>query len=236
MKKLPVLFLCIAGTYVSAQEVQQIQPQQGVPQQAATPYKMGIRLHAYTTYAFADNGVDSYYSEDSYFDGSIEGGFEYGGGLEIKPAPHLGVEITYLRLDSKAPMEYYLDGIQSTEFDIAQNLLFLSINKYLPINSKLEPYAAMQIGMDIINVENPDNGKSNGATKFAWGIKLGSNIWVSEAVGIKIQAGLLSAVQAIGGGVYFGTGGAGAGITGLSTYFQFNLGGGLVFNLSGRKK
>jgi hypothetical protein len=240
MKKLLVLILCITGTYVSAQEVQQVTTQQGMQQQApqqqvAPQHKMGIRLHAYTTYAFDDNGVDSYYSEDSYFDGSIKGGFEYGGGLEIKPAPHLGVEITYLRLDSKAPMDYYLDGVQSTEFNLAQNLLFLSVNKYLPLNSKLEPYAAMQIGMDIINVENPDNGKSEGATKFAWGIKLGSNIWVSETVGIKIQAGLLSAVQAIGGGVYFGTGGAGAGFTGLSTYYQFNLGGGLVFNLSGRK-
>ena len=75
---------------------------------------------------------------------------------------------------------------------------------------------------------------SDGTTKFAWGFKLGANIWASEKVGIKIQAGLLSAVQAIGGGVYFGTGGAGAGITGLSTYYQFNLGGGLVFNLGGK--
>jgi len=245
MKKLIVLILWVAATYVSAQEVQQVTTQQGAPQQVqpqqvpqqqvAPQYKMGIRLHAYATYAFDDNGVDSYYSDDSYFDGSVKGGFEYGGGLEIKPAPHLGVEITYLRLDSKAPMDYYLDGKQFTEFNLAQNFLFLSVNKYLPLNSKLEPFAAMQIGMDFLNVENPDNGKSAGATKFAWAIKLGSNIWVSERVGIKIQAGLLSVSQAIGGGVYFGTGGAGAGFTGLSTYYQFNLGGGLVFNLGGRK-
>ena len=124
--------------------------------------------------------------------------------------------------------------IQYTDFDLAQNLLFLSINKYVPNNSPLEPYATVQLGMDIFNVENPDTGISDGATKFAWGFKLGANIWASEKVGIKIQAGLLSAVQAIGGGVYFGTGGAGAGITGFSTYYQFNLGGGLVFNLGGR--
>jgi len=44
---------------------------------------------------------------------------------------------------------------------------------------------------------------------------------------------LLSAVQAIGGGVFFGTGGAGAGISALTTFYQFNIGGGLVFNIRG---
>ena len=48
-----------------------------------------------------------------------------------------------------------------------------------------------------------------------------------------MQAGLLSAVQSVGGGVYFGTGGAGAGVSGYSTFYQWNLGGGLVFNLGG---
>jgi hypothetical protein len=42
---------------------------------------------------------------------------------------------------------------------------------------------------------------------------------------------LLSAVQAVGGGLYFGTGGAGAGVSGFSTFYQFSLGGGLVFKI-----
>lgn len=241
MKKLLVFILSIAGTYISAQEVQQVTSPQGAqqqvqPQQVAQQRSgPAIRLHGYATYAFDDNSVDSYYSDEAYFDGSIKGGFQYGGGLEIMPAKALGIEVTYLRLDSKAPMEYYSDGIKNTEFDLAQNFLFLSINKYVPNNSPVEPFATIQLGMDILNVENPDNSYTDGATKFAWGFKLGANIWASEKVGIKIQAGLLSAVQAIGGGVYFGTGGAGAGISGLSTYYQFNLGGGLVFNLSGGK-
>jgi hypothetical protein len=85
--------------------------------------------------------------------------------------------------------------------------------------------------MDILNVENPDNKNTGSGTKFAWGAKLGVNIWASEKVGIKLQADLLSAVQAVGGGIYFGTGGAGAGISGFSTYYQVSFGGGLVFKL-----
>lgn len=243
MKKLfSVLLLSgFAGSIVLAQTTQTVvvQPGQTVvvqPAQKPAPAGPSVRLHGYATYALADNHVDSYYSTTSYFDGSVEGGFQYGGGIEVMPYPAVGVEFTYLRLDSKAPMYYWdpnavIAGEKFTEFNMAQNWLFLSFNKYVPVNPKVEPFAGMLIGMDIINVENPDNGKSTSGTKFAWGAKLGVNIWASEKVGIKLQAGLLSAVQAIGGGIYFGTGGAGAGVSGFSTYYQVNFGGGLVFKL-----
>ena len=213
MKKLLTIALLLTGSYLFAQT------------------GASVRLNGYALYAFDDNNVDSYYSDTDYFDGKFEGGFQYGGGLEVLPAPAIGVEISYLRLDSKAPMEYYNDGIQYTDFDLAQNWLFLGFNKYLPVNPKLEPFAGIQLGMDILNVENPDNGNTGSATKFAWGIKAGAHVWVNEKVGLKLQLGLMSAVQAMGGGIYFGTGGAGAGISGFSTYYQFNLGGGLVFKL-----
>ncbi len=218
MKKLLTIILFIAGSYAMAQNVSS----------SAGP---SVRLHGYTTYAFDDNHVDSYYSTTNYFEGSVKGGFQYGGGLEIMPFPGAGVEFTYLRLDSKAPMEYYNGGIKNTNFDLAQNWLMLSFNKYVPVNPKIEPYAGMQLGMDIFGVTNPDNQNEGSATKFAWGIKAGINVWANEKVGIKIQTSLLSAVQAVGGGLYFGTGGAGAGVSGFSTYYQFSLGGGLVFKI-----
>jgi hypothetical protein len=230
MKKLFTILFFLSGTYVFAQYYPQqpaTNPQpQPVPQKSSGP---AVRLHGYTTYAFDDNSVDSYYSDNSYFEGSVNGGFQWGGGLEVMPAPTMGIEFTYLRLDSKADMVYYDNGTQNTIFDVAHNYLFLSFN--MPVNPKIEPFGGLQLGMGIYNVTNPDNNNSGSATKFAWGIKAGANIWASEKVGIKIQAGLISAVQAFGGSVYFGTGGAGAGVSGFSTYWQFSLGGGLVFRL-----
>ena len=235
MKKLftVILLLGFAAGVGLAQMYQQ-QPPAAKPVQKPVSSGPSIRLHGYATYALADNHVDSYYSETQYFEGSIEGGFQYGGGLEVMPYPAVGIEFTYLRLDSKAPMTYYnLGGDNYGVFDLAQNWLFLSFNKYVPVNPKVEPYAGLQLGMDILNATQPENlgGDSGSATKFAWGAKLGVNIWASEKVGIKLQAGLLSAVQAFGGGIYFGTGGAGAGVSGFSTYYQVNFGGGLVFKL-----
>jgi hypothetical protein len=214
MKKLLTIILLLSGSCVFAQN------------------SPSLRLNGYANYAFDDNHVDSYYSNTSYFEGSINGGFMYGGGLEVMLQEAYGLEFTYLRLDSKAPMEYYNNGVEFTNFDLATNYILAGGNRYMQMNPKVEPYGGMMLGMAIFNIENPENSRSTSATKFAWGIKAGLNIWASEKVGIKMQASLLSAVQAVGGGVYFGTGGAGAGVTGFSSFYQFVLGGGLVINLA----
>lgn len=236
MKKLLTLILCTAGSCIMAQTVQQTQT---VAPEAVSHQKPGtLRLHAYTTYAF-DDKVDSYYSTTNYFEGTIKGGFEYGGGLEFILRPAYGIELSYLRLDSKAPITFWDNGIggaKSTEFDLASNYLMIGGNRYLLVNPKVEPYFGLQAGMGIFHIENPENGESGSTTKFAWGIKAGLNIWLSDKIGLKMQAGLLSAVQSVGGGLYFGTGGAGAGVTGYSTFYQWNLGGGLIFDLNGAKK
>jgi hypothetical protein len=232
MKKFLTLFLLAAGSFAMAQVVQQTQP----PAPKFPHQVPGVlRLHAYTTYAF-DDKVDSYYSATEYFEGTLEGGFEYGGGLEYILRPAYGIELSYLRLDSKAPITYYNNGVKSTEFDVASNYIMLGGNRYLLVSPKLEPYFGVQFGMGVFSVDNPDNGNSGNATKFAWGIKAGANIWLSDKIGLKLQGGLLSAVQSVGGGLYFGTGGAGAGVSGYSTFYQWTLGGGLIFDINGNKK
>ncbi len=100
-------------------------------------------------------------------------------------------------------MEYYdynSNRKKNTDFDVATNYILIGSNRYFGMNPKVEPYAGLQLGMGIFNVENPDNGNSGNSTKFVWGAKIGANIWASEKVGIKIQAGLNSAVQSAGGG------------------------------------
>lgn len=190
-----------------------------------------LRVNGYTFYAF-DDKVDSRYSSTQYYYGTIKGGFQWGGGLEYMIAPSQGIELSYLRLDTHAPMTYYEVFEKNTDFDLATNYIMLGGNRYFPLGGKVEPYAGAQLGLAILNVKNPDNGNSDNATKFAWGIKAGLNIWATEKVGLKLQTGLISAVQAAGGGLYFGTGGVGAGVSTYSTFYQFYIGGGLSFDLA----
>jgi hypothetical protein len=89
----------------------------------------------------------------------------------------------------------------------------------------------MGLGVALINTENRANGKTANSTNFAWQLRGGGNIWVSEKVAIKLNAQLQSAVQSVGGGFYIGTGGTGAGVSSYSSLLQFGLGGGVVFKL-----
>jgi len=223
MKKLLAIVLFLTSAYAFGQRPQQTSSASNGPQ---------VRLNGYAIYALADNHVESGYYSNTYWEGSISDGFQYGGGIEILPIPTTGIEISYMRLDSKLDL-YYYDGALGSDilFNLAHNYIFIGGNQYLKVNPKIEPYAGMQLGMAVYTAENPTTSNSETETKFAWGIKAGLNIWLSEKVGLKMQTQLLSAVQAIGGGIYFGTGGSGAAVSGFSTYYQFNVGGGLVFKL-----
>jgi hypothetical protein len=195
-----------------------------------------LRLNAYSSYACADNSVSSgYNSYNAYYEGSVNGGYQWGGGLEMLVAPTKGIELKYLRQDAVGHMDYYSGvglGSSQNDFDLAINYILLGGTNYFKANEKVEPFAGGGIGMAIISVKNPSVAIEDPTKeKFAWNIKLGTNVWLSEKVAIKLQAELVSPVQAFGGGFYMGTGGAGAGVTGVSTFYQFTFGGGLVFNV-----
>lgn len=199
-----------------------------------------VRLNAYGNYVF-DDGVDSYYSNTDYFNGTIKGGFLWGAGLEYGVNDYYGIELLYNRLDTHAPVEYYDNSsignnIKNADIDLGLSYIMIGGVRYMKPHDKVDPYGGFLLGMAVIDAHNPVNGNSNSSTKFAWGMRLGTNIWASDRVGVKLQAQILSIPQGSGGSLYFGTGGAGAGISTYSTMLQFVLGGGLTFKLGGQSK
>jgi hypothetical protein len=197
---------------------------------AGTSFAQNVRLNGYSSYVFDDN-VDSYYDPYNYYDGTIKGGYCWGIGAEFLPAPTKGIELKYLRRTTTAPMEYYKNTLKHSTFDVNLNYILLGGNNYFKTGGKVEPYAGADIGMALVYITNQESGAEDNATKFAWGLKLGTNIWINEKIGLKLQADLLSVVQSAGGGLYFGTGGAGAGVSAYSTMYQWGLGGGLTYKI-----
>lgn len=190
-----------------------------------------VRLNGYGNYVFQDQ-VESFYSNTNYFNGIIEDGFMWGGGLEFKLHDGYALELLYLRHDTKAYVHYYdiaSVGDRDADIDLDINWIMAGFTRFMPGNEKLEPFGGMMLGVAVINGANPENKVSESATKFGWGVRLGTNVWASDRFGLKFQAMLVSATQAAGGGIYFGTGGTGAGVTTYSTMAQFVLGGGLIF-------
>lgn len=191
-----------------------------------------LRLNGYAGYNF-DNSFDSRYSNTSYFYGLVKGGLMWGAGVEYLLGPDYGLELIYFRQDTEAPVNYYDDGDVSDIIDLGINYIMVGGVRYLEVGEVFEPYGGLMAGLGIYSNKNPKPGEPNSNTAFGWGVRLGSNIWFTESVGIKVQAQLLSAVQGVGGGFYFGTGGVGSSFRAYSTMYHFGLGGGLVISLGG---
>lgn len=197
-----------------------------------------VRLNLYSAYVFDDH-FEAYSDSYTYYYGKIKGGYQWGAGLEFALRPTYSVELIYQRQDTKAPITWQAGQssfINQTDLDFNANYILLGGNRYLvKADGKVEVYGTLMAGMSIVDINNYKTNESDNVTKFAWGAKLGCNVWGTGKVGLKIQAQLLSMVQGAGGGIYFGTGGAGVGVGTYSTIYQFSLGGGLTFRLEKRK-
>ncbi len=180
-----------------------------------------VTLLTFESYSFSDKVVTS----DGY-DGKIGDGFQWGGGLEFGLQETMAVELIYQRLETKGYIQYPLSR---DEGNVAVNYFMLGGTRYMPVNEKISGFGTVDLGLGVLG--STDNSSDNNAEKFAWGLRLGVRIAASEKVSLRLHGQLMSAVQAMGGGVYFGTGGAGAGISGYSTFYQFNLGGSLNYRL-----
>jgi len=202
---------------------------------AAISFAQKARLNAYGNYVFPD-GFDSYYDAHNYYNGTVNGSFQGGLGLEFMASERNCFEIMWQHQSTHAPTDYWdpnaIVNPKHTEFDLNVDYLMIGSDGHIQKpGSKVEGYGGLFLGCAFLGAKNPDNGNHNTATKFAWGARLGCNIWANEKFGIKLQAGLTSIAQGAGGGLYFGTGGVGAGVSTYSSIYQFTLGGGLSFKL-----
>ncbi len=193
---------------------------------------VSTRLNVYGGYVFKDR-LNEYVDNQNYFNGTINGGMQWGLGLEMMRMPGTSFELGYIRQDTRAPLNYWNNGAQFKNFDVSVNYLMLGRNKYFGFGDEfIETYIGTDVGGMLIDVKNPDAGAQNSLLKFAWGFRSGINLWTHQRIAVKLNARILSAIQAIGGGVYFGVGGLGGAVSPYSSIYQVSLSGGLALKLS----
>ena len=198
------------------------------PQQ---PAESKMQLNLYGMYIFDDH-VEGSGDGGYYFSGVVKGGFQGGIGLQFNLRDNYGIELLYMRQDTHVDFDRFEIPNHDPETPnpkLTANYVMLAGVKTVKTGKKAEPYGGFMLGANFLNVDADGDVQGGSATKFAWGLRLGTNIWASERIGIKLQAQLLSSVQGVGGGIYLGTGGAGAGVSTYSSVLQFGLGGGLTF-------
>jgi len=192
-----------------------------------------FRLNAYGSYVF-DDGFDVYNDANTYYYGKIKGGLQWGGGIEYTPTDYGSIELLYLNKSSDVPatFKFVATDPQRTEtFKLSHNYILAGFNGLKKFGTgKAEGYGGALLGVLISNLESPSTGRSDSKTDFTWGARMGTNIWVSEKIAIKLQALVLSSSKATGGGYYWSYWGP-VYLNEYSTMWQFGLGGGLSFKL-----
>jgi hypothetical protein len=191
----------------------------------------GVQLNLYTAYTF-DDGFDVYNDANTYAKGKLTGGLQVGAGLEYMANPLYGVELLYMYRKAEAPAKYKVGTLtqeQSSTFDVTHSWVMLAGNSHMKNpNKKIEGTGGFMLGMLISNVDQQNSDNSGSSTTFAWGLKFGGDIWISDKVAIKLQTQLLASSRAMGGDIYYGYWGPVA-VPTYSTLWQYSLGGGLVF-------
>ena len=193
--------------------------------------QQGARINFYSAYVF-DDGFDVFSDANTYYNGTVKGGYQWGAGVEYLFTPQSSAEILYLHRGTTVPATFkFGSGTQarSETFDLKHDFILLSGDGHFA-KGKAEGYAGLMAGVLISNLEAPSQGESSSNTNFAWGGRIGTNIWVSSKLGIKLQALILSASRATGGDYYWSWYGP-IYLTEYSTLWQFSLGGGLTFKL-----
>ena len=190
------------------------------------------RLNFYAAYTF-DDGFDVVSDANTYYNGTVKGGVQWGAGLQYMFNKQSSAEVLWLHRSTTVPANFkFGTGTQtrSETFDLKHDFIMLSGDGHFGNGGKAEGYAGVMAGVLISNLEAPSLGKSSSNTNFAWGGRVGTNIWFSPKMGLKLQAMILSASRATGGDYYWSWYGP-IYLTEYSTLWQFSLGGGLTFKL-----
>ena len=192
-----------------------------------------LRLNGYASYVFND-GFDEANDVNTYFRGKVNGGLQWGGGLEFFTNPYYSLELMYLNKSTTAPVDFragLTTQARHEDFDVSLNYILLAGNRFKPMsNGKVEGFGGLMMGVLISDVKSPSTGESGSNTNFAWGGRLGANIWLSDRIGLRLTTQILASTKATGGDLYFSYYGPIV-LEDYTTLWQYGLGGGLTFRL-----
>jgi hypothetical protein len=161
----------------------------------------------------------------------------YGGMLGIRVDKTTLVELTYIRLDSKADWkpysEYAFDYPEISDVAIAQNYIQVgAVNEILTDNDQLRPYGTYSLGATWLHQKE---GDVSDEWFFSVAAGLGLKYYITDRIGLRFQARLLLPLVFDGGGFYmgFGTSGTttGVGVTSYAPLVQGDFTGGLIIQL-----
>ena len=185
-----------------------------------------VELNVYGGYMPPSKSQYSYYGDRVYF----EDGGNFGVALGIDaPVPGTQIEISYMHFSTEVSSRGGIDILfdpQKANIEYYQ----IGVVKSFIEDAPVDPYGLFTLGASRLHPEI-----DNDVWNFAMNLGLGLKYFISDRVGIRVQARLLLPLYFAGGGFgcSIGTGGSGCG-TGIgfgSEVIQGDFTGGLIFKL-----
>lgn len=164
-------------------------------------------------------------------DFEIDNAQNYGGKIAVGVVPDLMIEISYMRADTRGRLIPF-SGEISDYVDFSSNYIQLGGLQQIDLG-RAAPFVTAGIG---VAVWAPKTSSLNTKTQFSGILGGGLKLWLTDALGIRLQATMLMPMvyNGFGFGCGIGTGGASCG-TNLYTRItpiQGDFSGGLVFRFS----
>lgn len=193
---------------------------------------------------FAGVGVSGVSARDTRFEIIPYVGYQWGGTLRgyeadarLTDAANWGIAvnipirynvdltISYTRQYTNLEIKHYSPPSTEQLFNMANEYYQIGALNYFGQGDKAKPYLLMTLGATRMA---PDDSFYSSQWFFSFCLGLGTKIYLSERVGLRLQARMLVPMMWSGGGLWCGGGGCSVGISGGSSFVQGDVTAGLV--------
>jgi len=182
-------------------------------------------------------GYNSEYGNADFLHGITCDGLQWGAGVEYLLSQKYGIEGMYLRRNTRAVQQSKTDPQKTLSFNLALNYIMAGLNGYLlPVTSKIQPYGSMLAGVVIEEIGFANNSINSSITKVAWAVRLGGKYWISQRVGVRLQAQWTSFFIMDGGLPDMTVYGLNTADINFPIAYQFEVGSGLMIKLNRTEK
>lgn len=188
-----------------------------------------IEINGFAGYQLGGT-VNGYYGHEEV---KIDNAMSYGGRLAVGLSTTTFVEFTYLRSDTEAQYRDYTDMTIYDKVPLSSNYIQIGGLQEMDFGI-LSPFITITGGLAVWSPKNP--GDFSTYTQFSFTVGGGTKIWISDMIGIRLQANMLMPLVYNGAGIGCGIGTGGSGCSGgiytRITPFQGEFSGGLIIKIS----
>ncbi|NJL76122.1 MAG: porin family protein [Saprospiraceae bacterium] len=143
---------------------------------------------------------------------------------------NVSFQLEYFYQPTTAEYRDYFRPEFSQNADLRISWYHIGVRQQFAKNENLVPFGGLSLGLTTFNLDSSPTSFDEAALSF--GLQAGTNVYLSEKIGLRFHGRLLAPVQFNGFGFYAGTGGAGAAASAGSYFVQADFGAGLIIRLS----